>query len=95
VSTEHTAPEAQAEAPRTPRFPGENPEGSWRCEVVTGDDKTWAANGLRFDDHDSALSYGTDLFSRWMVRAPRWRAVDTSVPERQPYEPGSEEKSWS
>jgi hypothetical protein len=83
-------PEAQA-----PRYEGETKDGQWRCEVVTGDDKTWASNGLRFSSHEAALNYGTDLFGRWLVRSPRWRAVDTSTPERQPYEPGSEEKSWS
>ncbi len=83
-------PEVQA-----PRYEGETPDGQWRCEIVTETDVTWTCNGLRFDSHDAALQYGSDLFSRWMVRSPRWRAVGTSVPERQLYEPGSEERSWS
>jgi hypothetical protein len=67
----------------------------WRCEVVTGDDQTWAANAHLFETHDQALDYGTELFGRWMAPRPRWRAVLDSTPGRQPYEAGTEERSWS
>jgi hypothetical protein len=67
----------------------------WRCEVVTGYEKTWAANGLRYATRELAVAAGSELFGRWMAPRPRWRGVDESVPMRQPYVPGSEDGSWS
>jgi hypothetical protein len=69
-------------------------EGPFRCEVVTGTDRTWASNALRFQSKEEAVAYGSELFGRWMAPNPRWRGVDESVPERQEYVPGSEDRSW-
>jgi len=68
----------------------------WRAEVTTSDDGGvgWYANALRFDTKDDALNYALYLSRRWML-VTRWRAVDATVPERQPYVPGSEDGGWS
>ena len=67
----------------------------WRPEVIVAGEslEVWYSNALRFATRAEALGSAADLAGRWMM-VTRWRAVDDSVPLRQPYRPGSEDGSW-
>lgn len=67
----------------------------YRAEVTTSDDggARWYTNTLRFHERASAQSYSERLAAKWML-VTRWRAVEDTVPEKQRYEPGSEDGAW-
>jgi hypothetical protein len=71
----------------------DKPTGPFRAEVTTIDNEVWCTNALRFPDKEEALEYAANLARRWML-VTRWRVVQESVAENQPYEPGSEDGAW-
>jgi len=72
-----------------------DPEGPkpFRAEVIASSDMHWSTNALRFPTKDEALSYAANLGRRWLL-VTHYRAVDATVPENQPYEPGSEDGTF-
>lgn len=52
---------------------------SYRVEVRAKGETTFAGNGLRFPDLQSAHDYATDLWSRWTA-VEAWRIVDCFDP---------------
>ena len=66
----------------------------YRAEVTTSDSPdVWYTNALKFGSKEDAIEYAANLARRWMM-VTRWRAVPDSTPEREAYEPGSEDGAW-
>lgn len=66
--------------------------GSWRVDVTTTGDSTWATNALRFDTEENARLYARDLTGRWFA-VKDYRIVPAETPDREPYVQGAGE--WS
>ena len=51
-----------------------NNPSSFKVEVKTSGDTSWAANGLRFPTEAGATAYGADLAARW-TGVTDWRVT--------------------
>ena len=49
---------------------------SFKVEVKTAGDSSWAANGLRHQTREGAEAYARDLEMRWLA-VTEWRVVES------------------
>jgi hypothetical protein len=61
-----------------------------RVDVLARGERRWATNALEFDTPEEATTFARDLYSRWML-VEKLRIVPVTHPQREVYEPGSDD----